>query len=74
LGLDPLLSTLPSSLKVDGGIGLLRACIKSFPLLPSRLAPKLEQHIDEEQTQALLEAALACDDAATNGDKSAALS
>jgi hypothetical protein len=74
LGLDPLLSTLLSSLGADGGIGLLRACMGSFPLLASRLAPKLGQHIDEEQTQALLEAVLACDDAATDGDKSAALS
>ena len=73
LGLDSLLSTLLSSLGVDGGIGLLRACIKSFPPLASRLAPKLGQHIDEKKTQALLEAVLACDDAATDEEKSAAL-
>eukprot|EP01050_Picozoa_sp_SAG11_P006044 SAG11_NODE_454_length_9347_cov_4.117539_2_plen_87_part_00 len=56
-GIDTLVSSLLSSLGVDGGIGLLRACAESFPPLASRLAAKLG--LDEEKTQELLDLVVA---------------
>eukprot|EP01050_Picozoa_sp_SAG11_P034020 SAG11_NODE_11832_length_736_cov_1.018838_2_plen_145_part_01 len=57
LALDTLVSSLLSSLGVDGGIGLLRACAASFPPLVSRLSARLG--VDEEKTQELLDLVVA---------------
>ena len=72
LQIEALVAALLGLLGADGGLGLLRACNASVSALPSMLAAKLGLHMDDEKTQALLEAVLACDDAATDGEKSAA--